>query len=178
MSTDKKVRVAPKRAPKKVELGWFQAKVYSIAVLYMVITVVGVLIYSAVNYYGSEKVEPLIASKAEAAKESKKEEAPKEAESCQDAIAKYSKQYEVDENLLMRIAEAESGFNHEVKNSTSTASGCFQWLTGSWNDYGKKLWGKDFYKKNVYNPDNNTELAAWVIKTEGTGPWNASAHNW
>lgn len=80
--------------------------------------------------------------------------------------------------LLKKIIKAESGNNPKAKNGQSTARGCAQWIIGSWESYGKRHWGEDFYNKNVYNPKDNVELMAWAVALEGTSPWNASKSVW
>lgn len=67
--------------------------------------------------------------------------------------------------------------NLHAKNPTSSASGEFQFLAGSWYYYGKQLWGDDFYSKNIWTTDNR-ELAWYVYKKYGTRDWNASKECW
>lgn len=81
-------------------------------------------------------------------------------------------------DLIRRIVTAESSNDHTAAAKTSTARGCTQWLIGSWERYGKEHWGSDFYQKNVYNADDNVELAAWTIRNYGTSPWDASKGSW
>ena len=97
---------------------------------------------------------------------------------CASAISVYSQEYEMSADLLTRIMDSESGNDSRATNGTSTARGCFQFLFGTWEYYGKIHWGEDFYAKSVYNPKDNVELAAWAISTRGTGDWDASKHNW
>lgn len=97
---------------------------------------------------------------------------------CHTAAAVYAQRYGVDESLLHRIIDAESGNKPRVENGHSTATGCFQFIVGTWRLYGKRLWNEDFYSKNIYNPAHNTELATWAISQYGTADWNASKHNW
>jgi Transglycosylase SLT domain len=173
MSKDKIMK--PRQKAKKVELSWIQAKLYHISVLYLVMSVVLVGVFAvSVRYEVAPK--KLIFEQADAA--SKPKEAPVEITTCEEAIKVYSKQYGVSEDLMVRIMESESGDDHTAENGVSTATGCFQWVIGSWRSYGKKLWGDDFYQKNVYSPKDNTELAAWTISKYGTSPWDASKHAW
>lgn len=106
----------------------------------------------------------------------------KEPTDCYQAINKYAPKYQVDKELLKRITTAESTNNPLAENKTSTASGCFQFVIGTWRHYGKQLWGKDFYKKNIYNPSDNVELASYVIGKYGIerahSEWQESAYIW
>lgn len=80
--------------------------------------------------------------------------------------------------ILERIATCESQNNPHAKNKYSSASGRFQFLWSSWNYYGKQLWGEDFYEKNIWSYEDNTELALYVYKLNGTKDWNESKHCW
>ena len=74
--------------------------------------------------------------------------------------------------------DAELGKNNlHAKNPTSSASGEFQFINGSWYYYGLELWGEDFYTKNIWSNDNR-ELADYVYKKYGTRDWEASRHCW
>ena len=79
--------------------------------------------------------------------------------------------------LFEKIGECESNHVLTAKNKYSSASGEYQFIWGSWNYYGKKLWGKEFYKKNIWTTDNR-ELARYVFDTVGTSPWEASRKCW
>lgn len=97
---------------------------------------------------------------------------------CNTAASVYSHRYQVNEDLLARIIDAESGNKHTAASGKSTARGCFQFIIGTWELYGKRHWGEDFYTKNIYSPKDNVELAAWAISQYGTGDWDASKHIW
>lgn len=97
---------------------------------------------------------------------------------CHSAAKVYATRYGVDENLLHKIINAESGNKPRVENGHSTATGCFQFVIGTWRLYGKRHWGEEFFSKNIYNPAHNTDLAAWAISQYGTGDWDASKHIW
>lgn len=97
---------------------------------------------------------------------------------CHSAAAVFSKKYQVNQDLLDRIIKAESGNKPRVENNHSTATGCFQFVIGTWRLYGKQHWGEEFYTKNIYNPAHNVELATWAISQYGTGAWDASKHIW
>ncbi len=87
-------------------------------------------------------------------------------------------------DTLVKIAICESGdVDHPVgnalaKNSTSTASGRFQFIHSTWIHYAKMLWGKDYINKDVFNWEDNTELAEYVYANFGTADWDSSRHCW
>lgn len=97
---------------------------------------------------------------------------------CYSASKVMSKKYSVPEELMNKIIKAESGNNPLVENKVSTATGCSQWILGSWRSYGKMLWGDEFHSKNIYSPKDNVELLAWTIANYGTSPWDASRSSW
>lgn len=80
--------------------------------------------------------------------------------------------------LLLRIAQCESGNKANAKNPHSSASGRFQFIRSSWEYYGKQLWGAKWVNKDVFNWDDNTELALYVFKKNGTSDWLASKGCW
>jgi hypothetical protein len=80
--------------------------------------------------------------------------------------------------VLANIAKCESQNKAWAKNASSTASGRFQFIKKSWNYYGYELWGSDLVNKNVFDFDDNTELALYVYKRNGTRDWLASKHCW
>lgn len=85
---------------------------------------------------------------------------------------------QLNDALFQRIAMCESTNNPLAKNSHSTASGRYQFLKGSWEYYGEKHWGEAWVYYDVFNYDDNTELAWYVYNSVGTSPWNASKHCW
>ncbi len=82
------------------------------------------------------------------------------------------------ESLPPIMAWCESHNNPRAKNAYSTASGRFQFLSGSWYYYGKQLWGDEFYDKSVWDYDDSTELALYVYKKNGVKDWSASSSCW
>lgn len=112
------------------------------------------------------------------AKESIPEVKEIEITDCYSASKVMSKKYSVPEELMNKIIKSESGNNPLVENKVSTATGCSQWILGSWRSYGKMLWGDDFHSKNIYSPKDNVELLAWTIANYGTSPWDASRAVW
>lgn len=79
--------------------------------------------------------------------------------------------------VMERIAYCESKNVATAKNPRSTASGRFQFLKSSWQYYGMQKWGT-LEGKNIFDYDDNTELAYWVYEREGVTPWLASQHCW
>lgn len=80
--------------------------------------------------------------------------------------------------LMKRISDTESGNDPHAKNKVSSASGCFQFVNGTWHRYGLELWGDDFYDKNIFDPKDNTDLAAYVMNNYGTSDWDSSRSIW
>jgi len=97
---------------------------------------------------------------------------------CYNSVAKYADQYGADRQLAERIIKAESGGKASAENTSSSASGCFQFINSTWRKMGKELWQDDYYKKNIYDPENNVELGLYVLGKYGSGAWNASKHIW
>lgn len=99
---------------------------------------------------------------------------------CNTAVDYWTKELQIEgeKELLKRIVNAESGNDCKAANRDSTARGCSQFLFGTWESQGKKYWGDDFYNKNIYNPSDNVELMARIIRDGGISHWNASAHIW
>jgi hypothetical protein len=75
-----------------------------------------------------------------------------------------------DASLLIRIARAESGckLNEKATNGSSTASGEFQILWGTWNSNN--------CQGNAFNYKDSTNCAIKIYKLRGTQPWETSAH--
>ncbi len=80
--------------------------------------------------------------------------------------------------VLDTIALCESGNNAKAQNKYSSASGRFQFLWSTWNHYGKEYWGNDFYEKNIFNYQDSTDLATYVVSKYGTKDWNESKPCW
>lgn len=125
--------------------------------------------------------EPLVIENVAQAKFEAKETIVEEVKitDCNSAVDVMAKKYGASPVLLKKIVKAESGNNEKAANGTSSARGCFQFIIGTWEEYGRRLWGADFYEKNRYNPEHNVELASWMIGELGElSHWDASKHNW
>jgi soluble lytic murein transglycosylase-like protein len=88
-------------------------------------------------------------------------------------IAHYGDKWSVDERLMLRIAQAESGLDPGAKNPTSSASGVYQWIASSWKSICQPLGFED-----VFNASENIECAAMTIKNGGISHWDASRFAW
>ncbi len=78
---------------------------------------------------------------------------------------------------MAKVVWCESRMKSDAKNPHSSARGLFQWLTGSWNYYGKQLWGS-LKGKDPYNPIDNIDLAIYVIQKRGYQDWGSSKGCW
>lgn len=76
------------------------------------------------------------------------------------------------------IASCESGFDPLAKSPTSSATGVFQFLKGTWKYYGQKYWGDEWANKDRLNALDNIRLGLWIIDTYGTHDWDASKECW
>lgn len=156
-------------------------KFHNIVVLYFVLSILTVVAIAGSIRYEIFKDHSIVVSNANASVISKEIlEENKEASivDCESAIEVYSEKYDAPKGLLNRIMQSESGNKNTAANKESTARGCFQFIFGTWELYGKRHWGEEFYGKSVYSPKDNVELAAWAITTYGTSDWDASKHNW
>ena len=80
---------------------------------------------------------------------------------------------ELDPDLPLRISACESGYRWDAKNRSSTASGVFQYLAGTWANTAAGRQGI-----TVFDADANIRMAITYIATKGTSPWNASRPCW
>lgn len=84
---------------------------------------------------------------------------------------------------FIRIGGCEStgkpygAWEYHAKNKYSSASGVFEFINSSWYQYGRQLWGQDFYEKNIWTEDN-VELAWYVYQKYGTKDWDSSKSCW
>jgi hypothetical protein len=88
-------------------------------------------------------------------------------------IRVHSASYGLDPALPLAIAKCESGYRWDAKNATSSASGVFQYLSGTWANTPAGREGI-----SVFDADANIRMAIAAIATSGTTPWNASKPCW
>jgi hypothetical protein len=73
------------------------------------------------------------------------------------------------------IIACESSGSPTAQNPTSTASGLFQFIDGTWRAYG----GTEFAPRaKLATPDEQHIVANRAYAAEGYRPWNASKHCW
>lgn len=85
----------------------------------------------------------------------------------------YSAQYGIDPTVPLLVANCESGYRWDAKNSTSTASGVFQYLKSTWANTSAGKQGI-----SVFDADANVHMAIAAIANGGIYHWNASKHCW
>ena len=74
--------------------------------------------------------------------------------------------------LFEEIGRCESDHVLTAENPGSTASGEYQFLDGTWQGYGKRLWGDEWVNKDKKSLDSR-ELAWYVYTHYGTSDWEA-----
>lgn len=82
-------------------------------------------------------------------------------------INSYSAQYGIKPDAPLCIAKMESGYRYDAKNRSSTASGVFQYLNGTWRgtDEGKA-------GLSVFDADANVKAAIkYMASRRSTQPW-------
>jgi hypothetical protein len=87
------------------------------------------------------------------------------------ATAPVKKNPKASSGTLARIANCESGGNYTAANRSSTASGKYQWLDSTWNNYGG-------YSRAKNAPADVQEQRAHEDFGRGTAQWNASRGCW
>jgi soluble lytic murein transglycosylase-like protein len=94
-------------------------------------------------------------------------------------IVQAADRYDVDPKVALAIAKCENRtLDPGKKNPHSSATGIYQFLTGSWKYYGVKHWGS-VAGRDVMDPYDNIDLAMRVMASaRGTKDWAASASCW
>ena len=95
--------------------------------------------------------------------------------SCFDYVPEMAAKYGVDADLMTRIIKAESGGNPLSKNKNSTASGCGQFIRGTWAGTLRQM-GREWV--TPFDAQANVEAMAFNISRGGIGAWNASKSKW
>lgn len=93
----------------------------------------------------------------------------------QSVIVSKARSNNVDPDLLVKIARCESGLRPEAKNSLSTASGIFQFLTSTFISQAQ---ARGFPTDDKNSVEVQAGLAAEMIADGGIGHWNASRTCW
>lgn len=88
-------------------------------------------------------------------------------------IRHYSLKYSVDEKLAIAIATCESWMNPNAKNKNSSAAWVYQHLSRYFPARAKKYW---FAWASVFDAEANVAVSIWMLRDQGTSPWNASKH--
>lgn len=86
-----------------------------------------------------------------------------------------AKKYHIDPALFLRIAKCESGLKENAKNPSSSASGIFQFLTGTFISQANAY---NLPTDNKNNPEIQIELAARMIADGKINHWAASKSCW
>jgi hypothetical protein len=94
-------------------------------------------------------------------------------ERVQELIRIHSASYGLDPFLPLAIAKCESGYRWDAKNSSSTAAGVFQYLSGTWANTSAGRLGL-----SAFDADANIRMAVTNIAVHGTDAWNASKPCW
>lgn len=76
--------------------------------------------------------------------------------------------------ILERIAQCESGGSYTARNSESSASGKYQFLTSTWRSFGDPRWPTAADAP----PEVQEAAARRLYAALGTRPWNASKGCW
>lgn len=88
-------------------------------------------------------------------------------------IKSYAAQYGISADLPLRVARCESGYRWDAKNRTSSASGVFQYLSGTFANTPEGKQGL-----SAFDADANIRAAVRHMAVHGTSPWNASKPCW
>jgi len=88
----------------------------------------------------------------------------------------YTEKYEVDYNLAYAIITCESGWQRYVQNSTSSASGYWQFINGTW--YSTMLRMGYPADTSKYDFPLALEAGVFLLSEDGVGHWNESRFCW
>jgi len=90
------------------------------------------------------------------------------------SIKQTSHDYGVDENLALSIAYAESGYNPNARNKSSSAGGVYQFLDSTWATTMSRMG----ITGNKFDAETNIKAGIWLLSRDGTRHWQESAHLW
>lgn len=94
---------------------------------------------------------------------------------CYSYVDEMSQKYGVDAGLMRRIIKAESGGNANAKNRNSSASGCGQFIAGTWAGTLRQM-GREWV--TPFDAKTNVEAMAFKISRGGIRAWDASKSKW
>lgn len=90
-------------------------------------------------------------------------------------IRYWAREYHIEEELVLNIAKAESQLSTKIKNPSSSASGLFQFLDGTFVDYCIEKYKLAESLENKNDPLVQTKCAMEIIKEpSGLIHWSAS----
>lgn len=76
--------------------------------------------------------------------------------------------------VLSKIAFCESSNNPKAVSKTSSARGLYQIIIST-EELVERNTGKDY---DAFNPQDNLEMAEWLLERYGTKPWKSSEWCW
>lgn len=85
------------------------------------------------------------------------------AESLNDVFNKLEQQYGLPQNILAKVANIESGGNPNAQAKGSSALGMFQWLTSSWENATRALYGRALMPGERRNPVESARVTAFAL---------------
>lgn len=91
----------------------------------------------------------------------------------QNLIISYSKEFQIDPTIPLRIAKCESNYHWNSKNSSSTASGVYQFIASTWAGTPEGKSGL-----SPFDADANVRAAIRKISQGGINAWDASKSCW
>lgn len=91
----------------------------------------------------------------------------------EDLVRHHAEVAGISADLALAIASCESGLRWDAKNPTSSASGVFQYLSGTWANTAEGRKGT-----SVFDADANIRMAVGHIAVHGASPWNSSKQCW
>ena len=92
-------------------------------------------------------------------------------------IAK-AREFHIDEDLVLRIVNAESGFNPDAQNKISSASGIAQFLDSTFKNYCIDKFHLTETMADKNDPHIQAECMVRMIANGGLPHWNASRKGW
>ena len=93
-------------------------------------------------------------------------------------IISKAREFHIDENLVLRIVSAESGFQPDVKNKTSSASGIAQFLNSTFKNFCIDKYHLTETMADKNDPHIQAECMVRMIADGKISHWNASRKNW